>query len=54
MRGPLVKVGGLYLLDVPVFSRFGLRLIRDRVSNRLFCWTADHAPRVAEWWAFRR
>lgn len=30
-----------------------LRLAWARLSARLFCWTADHAPCVAAVWAFR-
>jgi hypothetical protein len=39
-------------LDISLALR--LRLFRARLSARLFCWLADHAPRLAEAWAFRR
>jgi hypothetical protein len=54
MRGPVVQYHGMRYLDVPVLSPLGLKIIRDRASNRLFCWLAGHAPRLAEAWAFRR
>lgn len=41
-------------LDVDLLSPLGLRLVHARLSARLFCWLADHFPRLAEAWAFRR
>lgn len=38
-------------LDISPLTR--LRLARSRLSARLFCWLADHAPYLAEVWAFR-
>jgi hypothetical protein len=38
-------------LDLPLSTR--LRIVHARLSARLFCWLAIHAPRLAEEWAFR-
>jgi hypothetical protein len=39
-------------LDIDLRTR--LRLIHAQLSARLFSWLADHYPRLAEAWAFRR
>lgn len=49
-----VQYLGVRYLYVPLISPLGLRMIQNRISARLFCWLADHAPRLAEAWALRR
>ncbi len=51
---PRAQYKGMRYLDIGLLSPTGLRIMRGRVSARLFCWLADHAPRVAEAWALRR
>lgn len=45
------EVAAMKYLDISLATR--LRLVRARVGARLFCWLAEHAPRIAEAWAFR-
>jgi hypothetical protein len=40
--------------QVDLLSPLGLSLVQVRLSTRLFLWLADHCPRLAEAWAFRR
>jgi hypothetical protein len=54
VKTPVMQYHGMRYLDVPVLSPLGLRMIRDRLSNHLFCWLSQHCPRLAEAWALRR
>jgi hypothetical protein len=46
------RTGDVQIIGIGACTR--LHLARVRASNRLFCWLARHAPRLAEVWAFRR
>lgn len=46
----LLRAGRVWPL-VDLASPLGLRIVRARVSSRLFLLAADRAPRLAAWWA---